>query len=334
MGWLNIIKKILKNQNSGLVLMYHRVIENSIDPWQLAVSPKNFEDQLQVLKKTDLVTSLHRMIDQLKAGGEIKPSIAITFDDGYADNFLNAKPLLEKYDLPACFFISTKHIGSKKAFWWDDLAAIVLIYPELPEFIKLDFPDSVFTFDLNKGNLLTEEMLQIHKNWNASMSPPTQRASLFLKLWKALSTLSYEHQQVILTTLKESIKYTEDCGENYCMTEEQLISLADNNLFHIGTHTETHPLLSGLPWELQQQEIIKSKEYLEGVLKQKQELFAYPHGNYNALTIDILEKQGFKAALTTQGNKVRANENPYQMGRFQVNNWGKLEFTENLKYWL
>lgn len=335
MGWLNSIKKVLLYRNRGLILMYHRVSDNPIDPWQLAVSPENFEDQLKVLKETGLVISLPSMIDHIKAEGKMEPSIAITLDDGYADNFLNAKPLLEKYDLPASFFICTKHIGSKKAFWWDELATIVLTHPELPESIKLDFPDSKFIFELNDGSLLTEKISQIHKKWNANMPPSTQRTSLFLKLWKVLSTLSYMNQQAILNSLKESVKYSGDLAteNNNCMNEKQLISMSNNTLFTIGTHTETHPLISGLSGELQQEEITRSKLYLEKITKQAQDLFAYPHGDFNEITIDILKKQGFKAAVTTFEKKVWKKEDPYRIGRFQVNNWGKLDFSEKLNNW-
>jgi len=84
------------------VLMYHRIASPVNDYWQLCVSPENFEQQLQVISK-------------------YKKNILITFDDGYIDNYSNARPLLEKYQLPAIFFIATGNIDSGKEFWWDQL---------------------------------------------------------------------------------------------------------------------------------------------------------------------------------------------------------------------
>jgi peptidoglycan/xylan/chitin deacetylase (PgdA/CDA1 family) len=52
-------------------------------------------------------------------------SIAITFDDGYMDNYAVAKPMLEQYKLPATFFITTGQIEYRAPFWWDELAHLV-----------------------------------------------------------------------------------------------------------------------------------------------------------------------------------------------------------------
>lgn len=99
-----MIKRILNKifYRHGVVLMYHRIANPVNDYWQLCVSPENFEQQLQVILK-------------------YRERVSITFDDGYIDNYTTAKPLLEKYKLPATFFIATGGIDSGKEFWWDEL---------------------------------------------------------------------------------------------------------------------------------------------------------------------------------------------------------------------
>lgn len=83
--------------------MYHRVARVSFDPWELCVSPENFEQQLDVLSKRNKVIPLDELIDQLKKGRIFKNVVSITFDDGYIDNYTVAKPLLENFNLPATF---------------------------------------------------------------------------------------------------------------------------------------------------------------------------------------------------------------------------------------
>ncbi|HYC27552.1 MAG TPA: polysaccharide deacetylase family protein [Chitinophagaceae bacterium] len=103
-----MIRKILHRilYRHTVVLMYHRIARPVNDHWQLCVSPGNFEQQLQVISRH-------------------KKNIIITFDDGYIDNYTVAKPLLEKYQLPATFFIATGNIDSGKEFWWDELEQLI-----------------------------------------------------------------------------------------------------------------------------------------------------------------------------------------------------------------
>lgn len=98
--------------------MYHRIATPVHDHWQLSVSPQNFEEHLQVLKKYK-VTDLASLVNEIPRNG-----IAISFDDGYIDNYTVARPLLEKYDMPATFFITNGSVGKQTEFWWDELEHI------------------------------------------------------------------------------------------------------------------------------------------------------------------------------------------------------------------
>ena len=107
-NWLNKIKKLIRPASPAL--MYHRISNCCVDPWQLTVSPVHFEQQLQILYKTGRVKSLSHFQSSLETNYDIRPFILLTFDDGYIDNFTHVKPLLEKYELPATFFISSKYM--------------------------------------------------------------------------------------------------------------------------------------------------------------------------------------------------------------------------------
>ncbi|MEO6305403.1 MAG: polysaccharide deacetylase family protein, partial [Bacteroidia bacterium] len=77
-----------------VVLMYHRIIVAETDPWGLCVSPENFEQHLQILKSEFNMVNAEELVQQVSAKKIIQNSVCITFDDGYADNFINAKILL------------------------------------------------------------------------------------------------------------------------------------------------------------------------------------------------------------------------------------------------
>ena len=110
-----------KSDNNITVLCYHRVIDVPLDTWKITVRNELFERELEYFKN-------HYII--LNSDGEWKipenrRGVVITFDDGYEDAYTNILPLLEKYDAPATFFISTCNLNTSDEFWWDELERII-----------------------------------------------------------------------------------------------------------------------------------------------------------------------------------------------------------------
>ena len=114
----DFVKKFSSNQFVN-ILLYHRICYVENDPWGICVSPTHFEEQIRYIKENYRVIRFED--DWLKVSD---PSVVITFDDGYRDNYLNAFPILKKYDVPATFFVSTGNIGGEAEFWWDRLSRI------------------------------------------------------------------------------------------------------------------------------------------------------------------------------------------------------------------
>ncbi len=139
-------KKIAKHK--ALVLMYHRIGESKIDPWQLAVSPFHFEKQLEILIKKFSILSIAELLSQMSEGSVKKNTICLSFDDGYLDNYTVAKPLLEQYNCPATFFITTEYLEQGKIFWWEELQSILLEAKTLPKTINLEISGNIFVYDL------------------------------------------------------------------------------------------------------------------------------------------------------------------------------------------
>ena len=81
------------------ILLYHRVAELSSDPQLLAVSPARFAEQLSVLRDGWQVLPLGDLVQAVLAHKASRRMVAITFDDGYADNLYQARPLLARGSL-------------------------------------------------------------------------------------------------------------------------------------------------------------------------------------------------------------------------------------------
>ena len=182
-----IFSKFIKKVTSGfsankiIVLMYHRVVDKIGDPWQLAVSPANFDLHLAMLKKNFTVISVNELIAQIQKKRIKKNCICLTFDDAYTDNFLYAQPLLEKYNCPATFFVPTNYINSKKPFWWDVLEELFLHAPSLPLKLSLSIKGKDYNFKLNRQTINREEFTA-QSSWTYKDEPPTERCTLLLEV--------------------------------------------------------------------------------------------------------------------------------------------------------
>jgi len=102
------------------------------------------------------------------------------------------------------------------------------------------------------------------------------------------------------------------------ITSEQIKILADEPLCTIGAHTLTHPHLEILDYTAQNQEIAENKMQLENLINKKVEHFSYPYGSYNAETLEILKKLGFKTAALNLGDKVRKGRPLLQLYRRNI----------------
>ena len=120
-------------QAGTLILMYHRIADESCDPWSLAVSPRHFDEQLRTIRELTRPKRLRDLVASPSHGIDRQPSVIVTFDDGYADNFLAAKPLLERHDVPATVFVSSGFLDKTIGFWWDELERMLLAPGTLPE---------------------------------------------------------------------------------------------------------------------------------------------------------------------------------------------------------
>ncbi|GAB2531231.1 polysaccharide deacetylase family protein [Rufibacter soli] len=316
------------------VLMYHRIMVPEQDVWNIQVSPQVFEEQLKVLKDNYRVIPLAEMVENMQRKALKRKSIAITFDDGYEDNYLAAKPLLEKYHLPATFFVTSGNIGTEQEFWWDSLQELILASPHLPSLFSLQIGKTRLETDLTGEEYLSASLQQKHETWKAYVQPPVSaRSQLFLQLWETLRPLTWAEQQAHFQDLRAWAGIEKHCREGYrSMNAAQVQELARHPLFDLGGHTVSHAFLPAHPRERQQKELEQNKEFLQQVKGKSIDVFSYPYGGISADTEAAVREAGYQAAFTTQEKAIDPHTSPFQMGRVQVKNLGKKEFSWLLEY--
>ena len=135
-------------RSQAIILLYHRVARIESDPWSLCVTPEHFAEHLEVLRrhfpiKLTQAQSLRLLLNRGRC------SVAITFDDGYADNFSEAAPLLKRYGIPATFFIATGYVEAIREFWWDELEKVVFQNTSWPGPVELTTPNGTHSLRVN-----------------------------------------------------------------------------------------------------------------------------------------------------------------------------------------
>src|SRR5438046_2088012 len=105
-------------RNAAVIVAFHRV-QDTAGSDGLTISVAMFERYCRLFRRHFRVVSLRDLVHRLERGLALDRDLAITFDDGYRDNFENAVPVLEKLSLPATFFVVSQWIGTDVVPWWD-----------------------------------------------------------------------------------------------------------------------------------------------------------------------------------------------------------------------
>jgi peptidoglycan/xylan/chitin deacetylase (PgdA/CDA1 family) len=106
-------------RREAVVVAFHRVRDDAGISDSLTVDSRTFESYCRFFKRFFNVVPLADLVDTLHAGRTPHRALAITFDDGYRDNFVHAAPILEKLELPATFFVVSRWIGTNVVPFWD-----------------------------------------------------------------------------------------------------------------------------------------------------------------------------------------------------------------------
>ena len=310
--------------------MYHQVCERRDDPWELAVHPDHFHAQLEYLKKNFDVVPISELADRISRH-KMKRAIAITFDDGFKDNYTNAAPLLDWHELPATFYVATSAMKQEYVYWWDALQDVIFHSEVLPEGFDMTINNTQVQFAFKSDRCLTPKLRNQINAWNYNLTIPNERIALYMLLWHHIKPLSYASQNRSLADIREWAGHERFiASQGATMTVREMQMLGDNPLFTIGAHTVHHSMLSQQNAIDQAYEVKESKIQIEKWLGKSVNGFAYPYGNYNELTQSLLKEAGFRYAVSTEPKAVTADDDPYALPRLQVKNWCVYEFAAKL----
>ncbi len=324
-------------QHRVAVLLYHRIASPASDAFGLAVSPETFAEQLDVVEKLADVVTLEELVRGLAADAPPRRAIAITFDDGYADNALTAAPALACRGLAATFFLATGFMMNGRRFWWDRLADILLRPEKLPPRL-----DPVLAGEPLSAQLRpypgAENGAQQATQWQsgdprqAGDPPRSLRHDLFVDLQARLRTIGAERQDALLDDLAAWAGVREcDAPDGRPMSPREASDLARMPGMSVGAHSVGHLALGDLPAAEQDREIRESKIAVEALTGSAAAFFSYPHGVLGGETAELVEAAGFEAAFTSGGAAVTGNAPLYRLPRVVCEDVGGDLFRRRLR---
>jgi peptidoglycan/xylan/chitin deacetylase (PgdA/CDA1 family) len=297
----NYLFKLL-NAGKFRVLMYHSVTSQPLPScYWTRLTPDTFTWQMEYLQRHYRVVPAAELLDDRRIRqSQEKHRVVITFDDGLENTYREVWPVLKSRRLTAVVFVLPALSESGRFIWADELYGR-LIATETKEFQLSEFGLGCIHLDSNprkRADQIEQILLKV-KSW-----PPHKRQALMEHV--AALTPNWEPRQIRPLKL---------------MSREQVIELAHSREFHIGGHTDTHPILSTLPTEQQQQEIFGCLERLGAWGINHLPLFAYPNGrleDFTQKTIGILKQANIKGAVTTIDGLHNPGDDPYYIKRIAI----------------
>jgi peptidoglycan/xylan/chitin deacetylase (PgdA/CDA1 family) len=258
-----------------LILGWHNVEGTWSFPAAPGAGRRGIARQLRTLSRWATVVPLGWALEQLESGARLPPrSVAITFDDGYADNLILAVPLLERLGLPATFFLVPGFLSNAARPWWEDLACAV--------------------------NTATRRLV----DWEGTryiLSDARSRSSAYASLTRRLQFRSSAAREAAVTELIDRLRPSQSLPD-LMMGWDGAREVARRG-FDVQSHTMAHAVLGEETAEAQQRDLRMARGELERELGIEVTTIAYPHGtlkHYNSDTIAAAGVAGYRWGLTTR----------------------------------
>ncbi len=274
-----------------MIFPYHRVLPSEDPLLPGTPSADRFERQLQRIRKFCNPLRLEEAVKRLIEGTLPSRAVALTFDDGYANNLEVAAPLLKKYRIPATIFVAVDAV--ERGIMWNDL---------IIEAVRAA-SETIDTGGLGLGivEVQATTRLAVAKRLvaKAQYLPTKTRLAVSEALYAAVANREHVRQM---------------------MRPDQLNDLSDYGI-DIGAHTVNHPILKMLDDSEARAEIGDSRVWIRDVTGREPTLFAYPNGkrggDYDLRDVELVRDLGFLAAVRADWGCATRACSRYELPRFK-----------------
>jgi peptidoglycan/xylan/chitin deacetylase (PgdA/CDA1 family) len=262
----------------GEIWCLHRVLPNrswALPNHELEITPDYLEQLiLSYMGDAYRFVSLDSMVGNLKkmCWPWQKKMVNISFDDGFRDIYEYAYPIFKKYNIPFTIYLTTAFPEGKAEIWWIQLEQLIANNTTL---VVQDQEYQCRTAD-EKRQLFNELIQQIYQS--------SDTPSRVFEQWFAGYHIDMD---------------------NLALTWDELAEMLSSGLLTVGSHTQSHPMLTKIPTEEVRQELLESKNLIEQHLSISVNHFSYPHSAYNMEIANELRLIGYKSATLGYGGSIR-----------------------------
>lgn len=286
-----------EGQPAGAILLYHRVCDLAGDVHGLAVPPQAFREQMQYVRERFRVVPLNVLAREAAERRLTAGTVAVTFDDGYEDNLVQASPVLLELGIPATFFLTTSSIDGPFEYWWDRLARALTGGHAVPDRLHVTLPDG-------QRELRT--------------STPEERNAAHAAIYAAIVHAPVDLRDEVVSRVVEWSGVTAFDSSNARLTRQGIVELAGRPGHSIGAHTVNHLSLPHQPATVVADELRPNRQALEALTGARVSELAYPFGAYDLRTMTSAGEAGFTTAVTCDAELVRAGTNPLSLPRLDA----------------
>jgi peptidoglycan/xylan/chitin deacetylase (PgdA/CDA1 family) len=288
-------EQFLKNARGSRIMIYHGLCQHDHTRFNpIFLTQKIFEAHLLLYKKYCNVISLDDFYQQKFSSDKF--NVCITFDDGFANNYKYALPLLEKHQLPGTFFITAIRDTGYDILWNDFLNIVSKYGPKTiaykgERYYKGKYDKYIST---ENGISLTEK----------------------------LRSAGFDEKAEMMDLLYPLVPFKKTAAEQdywLQMTIAEIKKLATSPFVDIGAHGYYHNDLSRISIHDAAWEMNASKNFLENLIDKPVKSFAFPYGAYTQPVIETAKKAGYSQLLAMDFNFEEDKHDPAMRERLTVN---------------
>ena len=275
-----------------LILMYHRILppedpRAKLEEPGMQVSPSSFATHLKTLSEYFEFVTLADWLERRAKGLHLPAkACAITFDDGWADNYDFAFPVLQSLQVPATIFLVAEMQGTHDQFWPERLARVVsTVAAQAPQY----WSDPTFAW-------LTQAPTDYSFD---SVLPTNEHISQLVAYIKRYSD---EENHSRLQQVEDALGLKSQSGGPDLLSWQQITTMLNSGLIDVGSHTCRHIRLKDeLTSDVLEHEIVASKTLIEQKTGKTVKTFCFPNGDYSLKALDLVKQHYLGAVTTTIG---------------------------------
>jgi len=306
-----------------LIFTFHRVLSEPDPLFPDEPDARLFATMLDWIGSLCRVLPLPEAVRGLMRGVLPDRAACITFDDGYANNFEVALPLLEQRGMPATIFIAVDAV--RRGIMWNDL--IIEAVRRAPEELeralayergRVDRGDCTAASYVQNGRCAADARLG-HVGGDGSGEGGHAYGGHAASLSRVLEHFKYLTLEARWQHASELFARVAGTAPPRLMMTPETVSKLPRHGIDVGAHTVNHPILKGLPAERARAEIAESHAWVADVAGIPPTSFAYPNGrpnrDYDASHVAMVRDAGFDLAVTTHWGGASRNASPYELPR-------------------